>query len=264
MLDVVVQHFLERQHARHAVDKCEHDDAEADLQLRVLEQFVDDDLRQCVRLELDDDVDALAVGCVVDVADLGKLLVAHELAELLEHAVAIDLVRDLGDDDLALAVLELLNAVLRTDGQRPAAGFVSVLDAGGAHDLATRGEIGAGHDLHELFGRDLGIVEHQAGCVDGLAQVVGRNVRSHANCDARRAVDQQVRETSRQNRGFGERLIVVGLEIDRFLVKVAQQLHGRLVQARLGVTHGCSAVAIDRAEVAVTIDQRNAHVERLG
>ena len=117
VLDVVVQHFLERQHARHAVDKCEHDDAEADLQLCVLEQLVDDDLRQCVRLELDDDVDALAIGCVVDVADLGKLLVAHELAELLEHAVAVDLVRDLGDDDLALAVLELLDAVLRTDGQ---------------------------------------------------------------------------------------------------------------------------------------------------
>ena len=93
---------------------------------------------------------------------------------------------------------------------------------------------------------------------------MGRNVRGHANRNTCRTINKQVREASRQNRGFGERLVVVGLEINRLFVEVAQQLHGRLVEACLGVTHGCSAVTIDRAEVAVAVNQRNAHVERLG
>ena len=82
--DVVMQHLLERHDARDAVDERQHDDAEADLQLGVLVELVQHHLRDGVALELDDDVDAVAVGAVVDVADLGKLLVAHELAELLE------------------------------------------------------------------------------------------------------------------------------------------------------------------------------------
>ena len=65
--DVVVQHLLEREHARHAVHERQHDGAEAHLQLRVLVQLVEHHLRNGVLLEVDDDVDAVAVGAVVDV-----------------------------------------------------------------------------------------------------------------------------------------------------------------------------------------------------
>ena len=262
--DVVVQHLLQRQHARRAVHQRQHDHAEAHLQLRVLVQLVQHHLRNGVLLEVDDDIDAVAVGAVVDVADLGQLLLAHQLAQLFQQALAVHLVGDLGDHDGAAAVLALFHLALRAHGQRAAARLVRVADALLAHDYAASGEVRAGQRLHQLFGGDVGVVQHEARGVDGLAQVVRRDVRGHAHGDALRAVHQQVGEARGKNRGLFEALVVVGLEVDRFLVQVAQQLHGHLVQTGLGVTHGRRAVAVDGAEVAVAVHQRHAHRERLG
>ena len=259
-----MQHLLQRQHARRAVHQRQHDHAEAHLQLRVLVQLVQHHLRNGVLLEVDDDIDAVAVGAVVDVADLGQLLLAHQLAQLLQQALAVHLVGYLGDHDGAAAVLAFLHLALRAHGQRAAARLVRVADALLAHDDAAGGEVRAGQRLHQLLGGNVRVVQHEARGVDGLAQVVRRDVRGHAHGDALRAVHQQVGEARGKNRGLFEALVVVGLEVHRFLVQVAQQLHGHLVQAGLGVTHGRRAVAVDGAEVAVAVHQRHAHRERLG
>ncbi len=57
--------------------------------------------------------------------------------------------------------------------------------------------------------------------------------------------------------------VVVGDEIDRLLVDVGQQLGRRSCQAALGVAHGRRVVAVDRAEVALAVDQRVAQREVL-
>jgi hypothetical protein len=79
-----------------------------------------------------------------------------------------------------------------------------------------------------------------------------------------RAVDQQVRDAGRQDRRFFFLAVVVGLEVDGVLVDVGQQFAGDLVQAALGVTHRRGAVAVDRTEVALAVDQRVAQREVLG
>ena len=58
-------------------------------------------------------------------------------------------------------------------------------------------------------------------------------------------------------------VVVVGPEIDGFLVDVLQQRGGDAGEARLGVPHGRGRVAVDRAEVALPVHQRIAHGERL-
>jgi sulfur carrier protein ThiS len=92
---------------------------------------------------------------------------------------------------------------------------------------------------------------------------VRRDVGGHAHRDAGRAVHQQVREARRQHRRFLFLLVVVGLEIDGFLVDVGQQLVGEARHARFGVTHRGGIVAVDRTEVALAIDQQVAQRERL-
>ena len=62
------------------------------------------------------------------------------------------------------------------------------------------GKSGPGHDLAQLVDGDLGVVEMGDAGVDDLAQIVRRNVGGHADGDAARAVDQQVRELGRQDR----------------------------------------------------------------
>ena len=104
-LDEVLQHLDERQRPRPPAHDREHDDAEADLQRRVLVQVVQDDVRHFAALQLDDDAQPFAVRLVAEVGDALERLVAHQLGDLLDELRLVDLVRDLGDDDGAAVAL---------------------------------------------------------------------------------------------------------------------------------------------------------------
>ena len=261
--DVVVEYLLQAQHARHAVDQRKVDDAEAGLQLRVLVELVEHNLRLLAALEVDDDAHTLAVGFIVETGDLRELLLLDQLGDLLDELGLVDLVGNLGHDNAVLPALILFHVGFRADGYGATTRGVGVAYALRAHDGRARGKVRAGDVLHELVEFDIGVVHDGDGRIDCLHQVVGRHVGGHADGNALRAVDQQVGEARGKHFGFLERFIVVGLPVDRLLLKVAQQLHGLLVQARFRVTHGSGAVAVNGAEVAVAIHQRHAHVEIL-
>ena len=67
MQNVVVEDLLQGQYARDAVDQRQHITAETNLQLGMLIQLVQYDLRDSILLQLDNDVDAVAVGAVMNV-----------------------------------------------------------------------------------------------------------------------------------------------------------------------------------------------------
>ena len=72
VVDVVADHLVEPQRARHAVDDRQHVGAEAGLQLGVLVEVVQHHLGDRVALELDHDPHADAVAALVlDVGDAG-------------------------------------------------------------------------------------------------------------------------------------------------------------------------------------------------
>ncbi len=96
-----------------------------------------------------------------------------------------------------------------------------------------------------------------------LDQVMRRDVGGHADGDARGPVEQQVGQAGRQHGRLLQRAIEVVHEIDGVLVDIGEQLLGHLRQAGLGVAHRRRRIAIDRAEVALTVDQHVAHGEVL-
>ena len=92
------------------------------LHRRVLEELVQDDLRDRVALELDHEAHAVAVRLVAQVGDLRDLLVADELGDLRDQAVVaalLDHVRELGDDDRLLALRERLDVAVARMRTRP-------------------------------------------------------------------------------------------------------------------------------------------------
>jgi len=98
---------------------------------------------------------------------------------------------------------------------------------------------------------------------DDLAQVVRGHVGGHAHGDAGGAVDQQVREGRGEHLGLHELVVVVGDEVDHVLVEVRRHGHGGGCQPGLGVA-GRGRTVIQRTEVAVAVDQRQAQGEVLG
>ncbi len=144
-----------------------------------------------------------------------------------------------------------------------ATGSVRAVNSMAAHDDATCREIGPRNDIHQSADGDFRIVQDGEGRSADFAQVMGRHGRRHANSDAVRSVAEQVGETAGQHCRLRPRLVVVGLEFDSVLVEIAHQLRGHARHSRLGVSHGCGRVGVDRAEVALPIHERVAQREVL-
>jgi hypothetical protein len=66
---------------------------------------------------------------------------------------------------------------------------VSVADALVADDNAACGEVGAGHELHQLFDGGIGVVDEERLGVTKLREVVGRDVGRHTHRDTGSAVE---------------------------------------------------------------------------
>ena len=205
--DVVADHLVQPQGARHPVDDGQHVHAEAVLQLRVLVEVVQHDLGHRVALERDHDAHADAVaGLVVDLGDAGELAVADQPGDRLDEVVRVDLVGQLGDDQDRAALGVVLDLDDGAHPHRPAARAVGLLDPVAADDQAGRREVGALDALHErgeqLLLGGLGVLEGPDDAGADLPQVVRRDVGGHADRDPGAAVDQQVRHPRRQDDGL--------------------------------------------------------------
>jgi hypothetical protein len=255
VVEEVLEAVAQAQHGGAAVGDGDHVDAEADLQVAHFKERVEDDLGGGVALDLDPDAHAGAVAVVLDVADALDLLLADELGDVRDELGLVDLVGDLGDDD-RLAALLLLDLAAGADGQAAAAGHVGLADAGVADDEACGREVGAADVLQELADAEVGVVDEGEAGGDQLAEVVRRDVGRHADGDADGAVEQEVRDPGREDRGLELLLVVVGDPVDGVLLEVGQQLAGHLRHADFGVAHGGGHIAVDAAEVALAVDQR--------
>ena len=185
------------------------------------------------------------------------LLNQAALAALLDH------VRQLGDDDRLFALRQRLNVRLRLNAHAPTAGLVGVADPLNAKDRAAGREIRARNVLHQAVKRDVGIVDQRDRRGDHFAKVVRRNIRRHAYGDSRGAVDEQIWIARRHHGRLLSAAVVVGYEINRVHVEIAQHLGRQARHSRLRVPHRCGRVVVDGAEVALTVDERIAHREVL-
>ena len=265
-VEVVLEHVAKRERSRHAVDERNGVEAEGRLKRRVLVELVQRDLRDGVALELDLDPHPRAVGVVGEVGDLGQDLVVDEVGDLLDHtdvAALLHAVRQLGDDDRGLAAAQLLDVCASPHDDPAASRAIRLANSFAAEDDPARRKVGALDVARQTLDVDLGVVDDRHDGVDDLPEVVRRDVRRHADGDAGGAVDEQVREARREDRGLAAGLVVVRLEVDRVGVDVAQQLGRNAREARLGVAHRRRGIVVDVPEVALALDERVAHRERL-
>ena len=263
--DVVIEQLDDVQNLWGPVNQAEVDDAEVDLKLRSLQKVIGDNLRDAVAADFNHDADAFFVGFVANVGDAFDFFVANELGDIFNHRRFIHLVRDFGDDDAALAVVHFFDVIFGADGDGADAGGVSIQNAFAAKNRAAGREIRTKQIiLHDFGWRQIRVFGQGDRGIDGFGEVMRGHVGGHTDRNALRAVDDQVREAGRQNRRFFFGAVVVCDEINGVLVDIADHFNGEFVHSRFGVTHRGRFIAIDGAEVAVTVNQGVAKGERLG
>ncbi len=229
----------------------------------MLVKLVEHDLGLGAALELDDDAHAVAVALVAHVADFVNSLLIHQVGDALDELRLVDLVGNLGNDDRLLFLGDVFRGHAGTHHEAAPAGLVGVDDAAFAVEKAARGEIGALHVLEHFREACIGILHQVDGGVDHLGEIVRRNIRRHADGDSVGAVDDEIGNARGQDGRFLRGLVVIRHEVHGLHLDIGEQLAGDALHAALGVTHRGRRVAVDRAEVALAIDQRIAQRERL-
>ncbi len=248
---------------RSAAVQRDHVAAERGLHGGEAPKLVQHHVGDSIALQLDDDAHALAVGLVAQVGDALDALLADQLGDALDQRRLVDLVGDLGDDERLALLAQRLGVHLRADDHRAAPGGVGGTDAGAPENGAAGREIRPRHQLDQLLEAHVRLVDQRQAGVDHLDEVVRRDVGRHADRDAAGTVDEQVGEACRQDGGLVLLAVVVRLEVDGVRVDVLEQRHRRARQAGLGVAHRRRAIAVDRAEIALPVDQHQPHRERL-
>ena len=263
MVDEVFDRLDQPHFLRLPVDHGQQNHAEAFLHRGVLEELVEHDLRFGSALEFDHDAHAVAIAFVANVGDVVDGLVVDQVGDALDQACLIHLVRNLGDDDRLLVLVDVFDGGPGAHHETAAASAVRLEDSGATVNDGRRRKIRSLHKFQNLRQLRSGIIHQRDRGIDDLGQVVRRNLGRHANRDAIGPVDQQVGKTRGKNRGLRFRAVVVRIKVDRFFVQVFEQSGGDARQARFGVTIRRRRIAIDRAKISLTIDQRRAHGEGL-
>ena len=77
--------------------------------------------------------------------------------------------------------------------------------------------------------------------------------------NTRSTVHQKVGDAGREHARLLVLTVIVFLEVNCILVDVLHHVLTNLAKASLGITHGSGAVAVHRAEVTLSVDERIAH-----
>src|ERR1700730_10840915 len=113
VLDEQTQQLEQSELARLPGNDREQNHAKRFLQLRLLVEMVQNELRLGIALYLDHDAHPLAVALVPDIGNAVDFLVLDQLRDVLDQPRLVHLVRQLGDDDVLAILAALLDGRFR-------------------------------------------------------------------------------------------------------------------------------------------------------
>ena len=262
VVNVDLQKILERKELREVIDECQVINAKRRLELRVLEQVIQDNFTNCITAEFNHNADVTA-RFIADVRNAIDTLVADEVCNLLAEFGLVHHVRNFGDDDARFALCIRFNFGTGAHTHTAMTREVSFANARTATDNSACREVRALHIFHEVFASQVWIFSQSMDSGTDFAQVVRSHIRRHTYCNTRCSVHNHVRERRREHQRFFERFIVVRAHVDRLFFEIFEHKGAKVVHLRFGITHGSRAVTINRTEVSLTKHQRIAQREIL-
>ena len=201
------------------------------------------------------------------VAHIGQqrvLLELDDFGQLFDQARFLHLIRNFGDDDLPGAPSKVFDRPACAQPEGSATGAIGIEDVVARLDQNAPGrKVRAGHKVEKRRIGGIGMLDQMQTGFDQLAGIVRRYVGRHPHGNAAGPICQQVRKQRRQNFRFLLPAVIVWAEIDGILVQPRHHRDGNRRHPRLGIAHGSRVIAVDIAEVSLTVYQRIADREFL-
>ena len=256
-------HILDVHQFRAATIEGNHVATEGRLHRGEPPQLVEHNLAHRIALQLDHNAHAVAVGLIAQIGNTLDPLFTHQIGDLFDQRRFVDLIRNFGDDNGFPILADFFNAGLGTHDHRTASGAIGIADAATPQNRASGRKIGPRHDHRQIFDRNLRISHISGAGINDFTQIVRWNIGGHADGNPARTIDKQVGITGWQNHRLMLGPVIIGLEIDGFLIEIFQQAHSGAGQTHFGVTHRGGGIAIHRTEIALPVNQRQTHREAL-
>ena len=215
-------------------------------------------------LQFDDDAHAFAVGLVVQARDADDALLGVRLGDRLDDAALVDLIRNLGDDDLVAGRCSSTISALPRIVIEPRPGLIRFANRFVAHDRAAGRKVRALARCRRASSSVISGSSISAAIASAISpRLCGGMFVAMPTAMPLEPLTQQLRQPARQHARFGALVVEVGNERDRLFVDVGEHVERGARQTRFGVTVGGRRIGIDRSEVAVAVDQRIAQREIL-
>ena len=173
----------------------------------------------------------------------------------------VDAPRHFGNDDI-LPVSVVLYVHPAAQSKFAFAGTVYVEYILSAYHKSPRRKIGSLDITHELFELDMRVVEHRHATVYHFGKIMRRDIGCYTYRYTHGAVDEDIRESSRQKVGLLQRVVEILIPLNGILVDIAKELHRERAHFHFRITHGGGRVG-KSTEVALPVDERHTHTEVL-
>ena len=151
--------YNSHQTRREIVDR-HHVEVVINLQISVLKEVVENQLGISVFLELDGNAKTVTVGFVPHFSNASHLIIDPHIVNLFDQDRLINLVRNLGDDDLLFSALQLFNLSSGADYDATFTSLVGFLDLITALDNSSCREVWTWQKLHEFVHLGRRMVNH--------------------------------------------------------------------------------------------------------
>ena len=258
MLYKISNTITQRKQTRTPLDQSNSIHAKTRLQLSHLEQLIQDHTRISVTLHIDYDTHTLTVRLIISVAHPIKFALLDQISDTLDKLRLVHAIRNLRNDNLIMSITSL-DISLGTHDDTSAPRLISILDTLQAHDISPRREVRSLDIIHQGDTIHLRIVHESHASINHLPKIMSRNIRCHTHSDTRSPVDQEIRNTRRHHRRLSQRIVKIVSHIDSLLFQVLHHSLTHKTESRLRITHRSSPIAINRSEVALTINQSITH-----
>ena len=258
---------FESQYFRSAIGYREHIDTKGILQSGLFIKHVNQIVHICITLHFNYNTDSFLGRLIGNVYDVTGLLCLHQIADIVQKFTDSGSdhgVRDFGNNDLLPSAFYLFHIYFSTNLDLSGSSLINFcqiifID----NDPACR-KIRSFDVLHQLFCRDVIVLHVCLNRIHNLAQVMCRNTGCHTNCDSFRTVQQKVRNSYRKNCRLFFCLIKIRYKINDIFVQIGKIcLLCDFRQSCFSITHGCSPVSFNGAEVSMTIYQDHSFFEFL-
>ena len=158
--NITGQDWYNPHQARCEIVNSHHVEVVINLQISVFEKIVENQLGIGVFLELDGNAKAVSVRLVPYLSNSGYLVIDPNIVNLLDQDRFINLVRNLGDDDLLFSALQFFNLSSRADYDATFPSLVGFLELITALDNGSCREVWTRQKLHEFVHLGRRMVNH--------------------------------------------------------------------------------------------------------